>query len=325
MFKAKSTRFILACALAGGTASAAAQGFPSQVVRILHPYSTGSGPDIAARMIAENLSRQWSQQVIVEARPGASGFIGLEAAKNSPANGHYLTLIGLAHMAMNPGLYKKLPYDWERDFDLVGLVFKTPFFITVQSGDKYKSVADLIAAARKTPGKIAYATPYVGSPIHLGAALFESMTDTRMLHVPYNDQTQVFVSIVNGDVDWTLGTVGSAGALLRGGRVKLLAIASKTRLASQPEVPTVVESGGPAGYEVDSWVGLAAPKGTPPAIVARINADLARALADPNVIEKFKGLGYEAAPSSPAEFGDLARRDEQKYTELIRRIGVTAQ
>lgn len=325
MSKAMSVRIMLSGALMSVALGAAAQGFPSKMVRILHPYSTGSGPDIAARMLAENLSKQWSQQVIVEARPGASGFIGLEAAKNSPADGHTLTLMGIAHMAMNPGLYKKLPYDWNRDFDLIGLIFKTPFFITVQAGNKYNSVTDLIEAARKAPGKVSYATPYVGSPIHLGAALFESMTGTQMLHVPYNDQTQVFVSIANNEVDWTLGTVGSAGALLRGGRVKLLAIASDKRLASQPDVPTVAESGGPQGYEVNSWVGLASPKGTPPAVIAKINADLAHALADPKVLEKFKALGYEAAPGSPADFEELAKGDEKKYTELIRRIGVTAQ
>ncbi|MGE0808126.1 MAG: Bug family tripartite tricarboxylate transporter substrate binding protein [Burkholderiaceae bacterium] len=318
--------FFVAVMLAAITMGPArAQDYPNKLVRISHPYSAGSGPDIAARVLAEHLSAQWSQQVIVEARPGASGFIGLEAAKKAPADGHHLTLIGLAHMAMNPGLYKKLPYDWERDFGLIGLIFRTPFFVTVRSGDKYRSVADLIAASKRAPGSISYATPYVGSPIHLGAALFESMTGTRMLHVPYNDQTQVFVSIANGDVDWTLGTVGSAGALLRGGKVKLLAIASDKRLASQPDVPTVEESGGPAGYEVDSWVGLATPAGTPAWIRDKINADLARALADPKVLERFRGLGYEAAAGSPRAFEELAHKDARKYSELIRRIGVTPQ
>lgn len=317
----------VACALVlmSWLGQASAQEYPGKTVRILHPYSAGSGPDIAARSVAESLSKQWGQTVIVEAKPGASGFIGLEAAKSAPADGHTLTLIGLAHMSMNPGLYKKLPYDWERDFSLIGLLFKTPFFVTVRADSPYKSVTDLIAAGKAAPGRVSYATPYVGSPIHLGAAIFESLTGTEMLHVPFSDQTQVFVSIANGDVDWTLGTVGSAGGLLKGGRVKLLAIASPTRLASQPDVPTVAESGGPANFEVDSWVGLAAPARTPPAVLEKVHRGLARALAEPDVKTRFAALGYETAPGTAEQFGELARRDRKKYSETIQRVGITPQ
>ncbi|CAN5548969.1 tripartite tricarboxylate transporter substrate binding protein [soil metagenome] len=326
MWKAKLLCSLLASSAASlVTTVAIAQDYPTKMIRILHPYSAGSGPDIAARAVAENLSKQWNQSVIVEARPGASGFIGLEAAKNAAPDGYTLTLIGLAHMSMNPGLYKKLPYDWEHDFSLVGLMFRTPFFITVRTGGKYDTVSDLISVAKADPGGVTYATPYVGSPIHLGGALFESLTGTKMVHVPFSDQTQVFVSVANGDVDWTLGTIGSAGGILRAGKVKLLAIASDKRLSSQPDVPTVTEAGGPAGYEVDSWVGFAAPAKTPVAILEKVNAGIARALAEPAVKERFAGLGYETSPSTAAEFKALALRDLKKYTEIIRINGITAQ
>lgn len=302
-----------------------AQTFPTKAVTILHPYSVGSGPDVAVRVVARHLSTLWGKNVLVEARPGASGFIGLSAAKNAQADGHTLTLAGVAHASMNQGLYKSLPYDWEKDFSPISLIFKTPFFITVKGDGPYNTVGDLIAEAKKNVEKVSFATPYVGSPIHLGAGLFEAETGVRMLHVPFSDQTQVFVAIANGEVDWTLGTAASAGGLLQSGRVKFLAVANPTRSSAQPNVPTVAESGGPENYAVDSWVGLAAPANTPADVIQKINEDLAKVLTVAEVRERFEALGYEPSPSTAETFAELARRDRGKYAEIIKRANITPQ
>src|SRR5262245_38119625 len=185
---------------------AAAQGqqYPTKVVKLVAPYSAGAGPAVFMRIMADRLSKAWGQQVIVDARPGASGFIAIEAVKNASPDGHELLVVSNAHVAINPALYRKLPYDPQSDFVPVGMIYHTPFFVTVKSDGPYATVSALIAAAKANPGKITYGAPYVGSPSHLGGADFAYRTGTRMLLVPFKDQSLMYVSIANGDLDWAL-------------------------------------------------------------------------------------------------------------------------
>jgi tripartite-type tricarboxylate transporter receptor subunit TctC len=185
-------------------------------------------------------------------------------------------------------------------------------------------VPALIAAAKANPGTVSYGSSYVGSPSHLGSAQFEYLTGTRMIHVPFRDQSQMYVGIANGDVGWAFSTLGSALPLIQAGRIKLVAIAARERLKTQPDVPTIAEAGGPAGLEVDSWLALMAPRGTPPEIVRRINAEVNRQLADPDVLAQMQKLGFEAAPGTPEQFAEIIRADAKKYGELVRRTGATA-
>ena len=222
-----------------------AQTYPSKVVKITAPYSAGAGPAVFARILAEKLSRAWSQQVLVDPRPGASGFIAIEAVKNAAPDGHELLVVSNAHVAINPALYKKLPYDPDKDFATAG---------------PYQNVRALIAAAKADPRAVTYGSSYVGSPSHLGSAEFEFLTGTKMIHVPFKDQSQMYVSIANGDVGWAFSTLGSALPLIQSGKIKLIAIASKERLKTLPDVLTVEEAGGPAGFEVGSWLALLAPR-----------------------------------------------------------------
>jgi tripartite-type tricarboxylate transporter receptor subunit TctC len=318
-------RFIcLIAAWLGLTTLAIAQTFPSKTVKITAPFAAGAGPAIFTRIIADKLSKLWSQAVIVDARPGASGFIAIEALKNAAPDGQELLVVSNSHVAINPALYKTLPYDPHKDFVPVAMLYRTPFFLTVASAGPYQTVPGLIAAAKANPGSVSYGSSYVGSPSHLGSAEFEFLTGTKMIHVPYKDQSQMYVAIASGDVGWAFSTLGSALPLMQSGRLKLIAIAAKQRLKTLPDVPTLAEAGGPAGMVVDSWLAVVAPRGTPPEIVRKINADINKQLADPEVLAQLERFGFEAAPGTPEQLADVFRADEKKFAELVRRTGATA-
>jgi tripartite-type tricarboxylate transporter receptor subunit TctC len=319
-----SRLLVVTVALLGAGTLALAQAFPTKIVKITAPYSSGAGPAVFARVLADKLARAWSQQVIVDPRPGASGFIAIESVKNAPPDGHELLVVSNAHVAINPALYKKLPYDPEKDFVPVAMIYRTPFFLTVSASGPYQNVAKLIAAAKADPGAISYGSSYVGSPSHLGAAEFELLTGTKMIHAPFKDQSQMYVAIANGDVGWAFSTLGSALPLMHAGKLKLIAVASKQRQKALPDVPTIGESGGPTGFEVDSWLALVAPRGTPPEVVRRINAEVNRQLADPEVLEHLQNFGFQAAPGTPEQLAEAIRVDAKKYGELVRRTGATA-
>ena len=303
--------------------------FPSRPVRITMPHSSGVAPSIFMRLLAEKLSAAWGRQVIVENRPGASGFIAIEAVKSAPADGHQLLAVANSHLTINPSLYRNLPYDPEKDFVPVAMVIYAWFFVTVATNGPYQSVPAIIAAAKANPGGIIYSSSYVGSPSHLGAAEFEYLTGTKMIHVPYKDQSQMYIGIANGDIHWAFSTIGSALPLIKAGRIKPIAVAARKRVASAPDIPTVEEAAGPAselkGFQIDSWIGLVAPRGTPPEVVRKINADVNRLIADADVVERMKVFGFEPAPMSAEELAALIRADTLKNAETVRRTGATAE
>jgi tripartite-type tricarboxylate transporter receptor subunit TctC len=304
---------------------ALAQGFPSKPVKIVSPYPNGLTPDIAVRAVAERLTRTWGQPVIVEPRPGANGFIAIGQAKKATPDGYELLLAGQSHLSINPRLFKSVPYDPEKDFAPLSLIYRTVFFVAVKADGPYRSIPELIVAARASQKKLSYSSPYVGSPPHLGAAEFAYLTGTQMVHVPYKEAAQVYISVANGDVDWALGSIGSTLPLTKAGKLKLLAIAAKARDPEHPDIPTVAQAGGPAGYEVDTWVSLVAPAGTPPDLLRRLSADIAAAVADPEVKERFKGIGVDPVSGTPAELAELVKRDLAAYGDIVKRTGVTAE
>jgi tripartite-type tricarboxylate transporter receptor subunit TctC len=299
------------------------QQFPAKVVKIVAPYSSGAGPAVFMRLMADGLAKAWGRPVIVDSRPGASGFIAIEAVKNAVPDGHELLVVSNAHVAINPALYKELPYDPQGDFVPVGMIYHTPFLVTVKGDGPYATVPALIAAARANPDKITYGASYVGSPSHLGGADFAYRAGAEMVLVPYKDQSQMYVSIANGELDWALSTLASALPLMNAGRIKLIAIAAAQRSKSAPEVPTVREAGGP-DLVVDSWLALLAPRGTPDAVVRRINADMNAQLAAPEVLERLKVFGFEASPGTPEQLAQAIRADTKIYGELVRLTGARA-
>ncbi|RZI94099.1 MAG: tripartite tricarboxylate transporter substrate binding protein [Variovorax sp.] len=314
---------LAAASLLPATASAQATAFPGKPVRIITPFPVGGGPDGVARLVADKLSRAWGQPVVVENRPGGNGFIAIDAFKRGAKDGTDLIVLDNVHLAAYPALFKKLPYDPAKDFDAILPLFKTYFFFTVPTNSKYKTVGDLIADAKANPGKLNYGSWSVGNPVHLGSELFESATGTQMEHVVYKETTQLYTSVATGELAFALGSAATAGPLQRGGRVRFLASASPTRTAAFPDVPTVAESGGPKGFEVIGWNALAAPKGLPPAVAAKIKTDVEKALAEPDVAEKFKSFGYEPFPTTRAQFDQFVGAETQRFGDVIRKANVS--
>lgn len=300
-----------------------AQSFPTKPVRIISPFSSGGGPDAVARLIGEKLTANWKQSVVVDARPGGSGFLAATAAKQAAPTGYDLFLADVGHLAINPALFKKLPYDPKTDFVPVGGLLRASFFIVVGVNSPFNTVKDLIAAAAASPGKVTYGSPSIGGPPHLGAAQLETASGTKMTHVPYKEISQLNMAVSTGEVDWTMGSPASLGPLLKAGKVRFLAIADETRSASLPNVPTLEESGGPKGVQARSWVALMAPKGTPAAVVVTLNQSLNDVLRQPEVAEKFATFGYVPYPMTPAALASLIDIDTVAYAAMVKRTGAS--
>jgi len=319
------SQLLLAACLAAVSAVAAAQQYPTKLVRIITPFPSGSGPDSVLRVVGEKLGKMWGQQVVVENRPGANGFIAIDAAKKAPPDGYTLVQMDDTHLALQPHLYKNTPYDVVKDFDPVGAFFRTYFFVVVPASSQWMDMKDLIAAAKAKNGDLTYGSWFVGSPGHVGAAMLEAETGTRMTHVPFKEMSQLFTSVGNNDVAWSFGSAASSGPLYRAGKVKYLAVAAPKRVAGFESIPTVAEAGGPAGFEVKAWVGLFAPKGTPPAIIAKINQDLAKALAEPDIKERFAGFGFEPYAAPPAEVSANTAADSKRYGDIVKRAKISIE
>jgi tripartite-type tricarboxylate transporter receptor subunit TctC len=308
-----------AAALVAAAMPAAAQDWPTKPVRIITPFPAGAGPEAVLRMLAEKLQKKWGQPVIVENKPGANGFIAIDSFKRGATDGSDLIQLDNVHLVAYPHMFKKLPYDPVKDFEVVTPLFRTYFFVGVGSGSKYKTVGDIVAAARAQPGALNYGSWSVGNPVHLGSALLESMTGTQMEHVIYKETSMLYTGVANGELNFALGSLATAGALQRAGKIKFIAVTAPRRHAAFPDVPTVAESGGPAGYEVTGWTTIAAPKGLPKAVADKIQKDIDAALAEPDVKERYATFGYELFPTTREQFNAFITAESAKYAEVVKR------
>jgi tripartite-type tricarboxylate transporter receptor subunit TctC len=292
-------------------------------VRIITPFPAGSGPDAVMRMVAEKLNRAWGKPVIVDNRPGANGFIALTAAKTSPPDGYTLAQASNAQLTTHTLIYRNLPYDPVKDFAPITPLFRNSFFAIVGSNSPYKSVGELIAAAKNKPGSISYASEFVGSPGHLGALLLGSAAGVQMAHVPFKESTQLFAALSNNEVNWGFSSAATASAALLAGRVKLLAVGMRTRLPAYPDVPTVAENGGPAGFTLDAWTALLAPQGTPASVIAQINQAVAAALGEADIRQRLVTFGYETWLMQPAEVSKVIEAETSRYAGIIRSANIS--
>jgi tripartite-type tricarboxylate transporter receptor subunit TctC len=324
-------RHFLKTAAAMGAAAAAAllatgaqaQEFPTKPVRIITPFPAGAGPEAVVRMLAEKLQRMWGKPVIVENRPGANGFIAIDAWKRLPNDGHELIHLDNIHLSAYPHLFKKLPYDPAKDFDPVVPLFRTYFFVAVPTNSKYRTVGDIIADAKANPGALNYGSWSVGNPVHLGSALLESMTNTQMQHVIYKETSMLYTGVANGELNFALGSLATAGPLQRAGKLKFIAVTAPKRHSAFPDVPTVGESGGPAGYDVTGWTTIATPKGLPKAVSDKIQRDIEKALSEPDVKERYATFGYETFPATRDQFSAFIQSESTRYADVIRRAKVS--
>ena len=320
-----SSALLTSAALTMAVLSTATSGqqFPAKPVRVLVPYSAGSGPDAVLRDVGDKVSRAWGQQLIVENRPGANGWLAIEAAKKAQPDGYTLLQVDNTHMALQPHLYKQLPFDPVKDFDPVAPLYWTHFFIVVPASSDWKSVADLIAAAKTRPGELTYGTWGIGSVAHVGTSMLESATGAQMTHVPFKELPQLYSAVANGEVAWAFGTAATAGPLYRAKKVKFLALAAPKRLAQFPDIPTVSEAGGPANFEVKTWVALFASRGTPKPVIERINADVAKALAQPDARERLVTFGFEPWSAAPGEVAKAIEADSRKFADVVKRAEIS--
>jgi tripartite-type tricarboxylate transporter receptor subunit TctC len=314
---------LVACALALVAQSSMGQAFPSQPVRVISAFSPGSGPDALFRIVAEQVSGQWKQPIIIDNKTGASGFIAASAVKAAAPTGHELFLADVGHMSINPSLFRNMPYSPKDDFVPVTTIFQTSFFITVSAASKIRSVKDLVASATANPQGVSYGSFAVGSIGHLGGAQLEAATGTQMLHVAFKEASQLYASIAAGDVTWGLGApTGPAGALMKADKLRFLAVADSVRSPVLPDVPTIKESGGPDGVSGRTWVALFAPRGTPPQVVESINRSFVAVLRRPDIVEKFAASGLVAWASTPGELAEVMERDRVGYAALVKRVGI---
>jgi tripartite-type tricarboxylate transporter receptor subunit TctC len=323
-FRATTRRAMAFCALALATAPLLAQeSYPTQTVRAVLPYSAGSGPDAVMRHVGELLSRDWGQSVVVDNKPGANGWLAIGEVNRARPDGHTLLTLDSTYMALQPHLYKKLPFDPARDFEPVAGLYSTGFFIVVGANSPWKSVADLVAAAKAKPDIVSYGSWGLGSVAHVGTAQFEAASGIRMMHVPFKELPQLYTAVATGEVDWAFGSAATVGPLYRAGKVKLLAYAGGAkRLPGYENVPTLAEAGGPAGVEVGTWVAVFAPKNTPQPVVERIHAGVAKALAQPAVRERMAGFGFEPWQARPAEVARARVADTQRYAQVVQRARI---
>jgi len=303
--------------------AAHAQDFPTKPVRILTPFPVGSGPEGVLRLVADKLSRAWGKPVVVENKPGGNGFIAIDTFKRGATDGHDLIQLDSVHLSAYPHLFKKLPYDAKTDFEPLAPLFKTYFFVTVPTDSKYKKVSDLIADAKAHPGQLNYGSWSVGNPVHLGSALFESVTGTDMQHVIYKETSMLYSGVATGELSFALGSNATAGAMYRAGKLHYLAVAAPKRLSAFPQVPTIGESGGPAGFEVSGWTTIAAPRGLPKAVTDKIQRDIEKALSEPDVREKFGSFAYEPFTLNREQLNAYIQAESSRFGGIIKKAQVS--
>jgi len=323
LLKAAVACTVTALLAGAGHAQTAAVNFPTRQVRITTPFPVGSGPETVVRMVAQSLSKTWQKPVIVENRPGANGSIAIDAFRRGAADGHDLIHLDNVHLSAYQFLFKKLPYDPQKDFEPLLPLFKAAFFFTVATDSPYKAVGDLIADAKAKSGALNFGSWSVGNPVHLGSELFASMTGTKFEHVIYKETSQLYTGVANGELAFALGSSATSGSLYRAGRLRYLAVAGPRRLAGFPDVPTVVESGGPADFDVTGWTTIAVPKGLDPAVAEKIRRDIEQALAGPEVKERFEAFGYEPFPATREQFASFIQAESSRFADVISKSGIS--
>ncbi len=307
---------------AGAQSTAGAGGgYPTKPIRLLVPFPPGGPNDILGRVLAQKLSEQLGQQVVIDNRGGAGGIVGAETVARASADGYTLLFGGTASLAINPGLRKSLPYDALKDFAPVSLVGTAPSLLTINPQVPVKSVKDLIALAQAKPGQLNFASAGVGTPPHLAGELFNSMAGVKMVHVPYKGGGPALTELLAGQVGIYFSGISSVLPFVKEGKLRGVAVTSSQRTAILPDMPTVAESGLP-GYEVGNWYAIVAPAATPRNIIARLNGEITKALAAPDVRKRFLDLAADPLGSTPEALAKYNRSELDKWARVIKSAGI---
>ena len=310
----------LGACFAAFAAGVSAQAYPTKPIRIVVPFPAGGTTDVLARAAAQKLAETLGQPAVVDNRPGAGGNIGAELVAKSAPDGYTLLMGTVGTHAINPGLYPKLPYDHVKDFAPVILVAGVPNVLVINPALPVNSVPELIAYAKANPGKLNFASSGNGTSIHLSAELFKTIAGVQMTHVPYKGSAPALQDLVGGQVQLMFDNLPSSLALIKGGKLKALAVTSGARAAALPDVPTLAESGLP-GFEASSWFGLLAPTGTPSSVIAKLNGEIAKWLATPEAKEKLLAQGANAAGGTAEEFAQFIAAETAKWQKVVKESG----
>jgi len=323
IFSIKMLKISVVAAGLAVCAGANAQAWPTKPIRWVVPYGPGS-TDILARVIAPKVSTALGQQIVVENRPGAGGSVGSEQVAKGAADGYTILMGTAASHAVNPALYSKVGYDAAKDFAPVINLASIPNVVIVNPQLAYKTIPDLIAAAKAKPGTITYSSNGSGTSQHMSAALFEMLTGVKMVHVPYKGSSEGVIAVTRGDVNVMFANLPPSLPLIKDGRVRPIAVTTAQRLSAFPDLPTVAETG-VTGYEVSTWFALFAPAATPQEIVQRLNREFAAALADADIREKLMAQGYTINGGSPQDLGNLVRTELVKWARVVRESGAKVE
>ncbi len=310
------TKTIVALALTLAAGAAAAQTYPTKAVRLVVPFLAGGSTDIVGRTVAQKLSEMWGQQAFVDNRPGGGTTIGTEMVAKAAPDG-YTLLVTPAPFTINPSLLTKLPYDALTDFAPITLINTTPLVMVVNPGVPAKNVKELIALAKAKPGKLNFGSSGTGGSNHLAGELFDAMAGVKMVHIPYKGNAGALTDIVGGHLDVVYNGITSAVALIRGNKLRALAVTSLQRSAALPAVPTLDESG-LKGFEAVAWNGLTAPAKTPRDVIMKINADVIKIVNSPELKERLKADGSDPVGNSPEQYAAFLRNEIAKWAKVIK-------
>ena len=302
----------------------AAADYPSRPIHLIVPFAPGGGTDIVARTIGQKLGEAWKQSVIVENRAGGNGTIGANAVAKAPADGYMLSMITASHSVNVTLQGHKHPYDLLKDFAPISQVTTQPYVLVVNPNLAAKSVAELIALAKSKPGKLTYGSSGVGGTSHLSGALFCSLADIEMTHVPYRGGEPAMVDVITGQIDMLFSTRLQSRGFVEAGKLRPLAVTTRERSPAMPDLPTMQQAGVPH-YEVAGWYGLLAPAATPPAIVNKLNREVVRIVHLPDVTAKMAADGSEPVGSTPAQFAAHIKSEVEKWRDLIHKTGIATE
>lgn len=318
--RSTSARLIAIALMWVAAPHAAAQAYPTGPMRIVVPFTPGGGTDILSRIIAQKLNESWGQPVLVDNRPGASGTVGTAFVAKAQGDGHTL-LVMPAGYAGNPALYKKLPYDQNRELAPVSLLASGPLTLVVHPSLPVKSVREFVAFARARPGEINFGSPGAGTLPHLSAELFNSMNGIRMVHVPYKGAGAAVTDVMAGRVPVYFMNILQSLSLIRAGKLRALGVTTPERTPIAPEIPAIAEAG-LKGFDMTNWYGMLAPAATPREAIAKLSAEVARILKLPDLTSRLADDGMTVVGSTPEEFADFLARETAKFARVIEAAGI---
>jgi tripartite-type tricarboxylate transporter receptor subunit TctC len=319
--KIASSKFAFLAVLAFSAGAAFAQAYPNRAVKVIIPWPPGQATDLSARIVGDKLSQQLGQPFIMENRPGAGGAIGTELVAKAAPDGYTLLAASSGPISIMPNL-QKIPYDPLKDLAPVSLIAAAPFALIVHPSFPAANAKEFVALVRANPGKYSFASSGTGATAHMFAELFNSMAQLKAVHVPYKGSAPALTDLIGGQVGYAIETVASVGGHVKAGRLKVYGVTTARRSAAMPDVPPLAEAADIPGYDAAAWIGYAAPAGTPREILARLAAEIQKAVQAPDLKERYLTLGMDAVSNTPDEMMAMMRREQDRYAQIIKNANI---